>query len=68
MFEPWELAAIDTAGYNGIRQERIERLANALRSINCSELDQTVFEHQCFNCGIDPNNFTKADLKNLQKT
>lgn len=67
MFKPWELAAIDQAGYNGIRQNHIERLANSLRSTNCSEIDRTIFEYQCYINGIDPNNFTQADLDNLRK-
>ena len=50
MFEPWQLAAMDDAGYNGIRDEHIDRVAESL-----------------LKCGIDPNNFTQADLERLQE-
>lgn len=30
MFESWHLAAIDRAGYNGIRDEHIDRVAESL--------------------------------------
>ena len=30
MFEPWMLAAIDDAGYNGIRDEHLDRVANEI--------------------------------------
>lgn len=29
MFEPWQLGAIDNAGYNGTREEHIQKVANA---------------------------------------
>ena len=32
MFEPWQLAMIDDAGYNGIRDEHIDCVA---QSLNC---------------------------------
>lgn len=66
MFEPWQLAAIDQAGYNGIRDEHIEKIANSLLSENLTDVDRDTFEHHCSKCGIDPNNFTQADLDRLQ--
>ena len=45
-------AVIDDAGYNGIRDEHIDR---------------STFEYNCHKCGIDPNNFTQADLDRLQE-
>lgn len=66
MFEPWQLAAIDQAGYNGIRDEHIEEIANSLLSENLTDVDRDTFEHHCRKCGIDPDNFTQADLDRLQ--
>lgn len=66
MFEPWQLAAIDQAGYNGIRDEHIEEVANSLLSENLTDVDRDTFEHHCRKCGIDPDNFTQADLDRLQ--
>ena len=40
MFKPWQLALIDEAGYNGIREEHIQRVAESLLSTELSEIDQ----------------------------
>lgn len=66
MFEPWQLAAIDQAGYNGIRDEHIEEIANSLLSENLTDIDRDTFERHCRKCGIDPDNFTENDLKKLK--
>ncbi len=67
MFEPWELAMIDEAGYNGIRDEHIERVAESLLSTGLSEIDRSTFELHCRKCGINPNNFTQSDVECLEK-
>ena len=67
MFEPWQLAAIDAAGYNGIRDEHIDRVADALLATGLSEIDRSTFDRQCRSCGIAPDNFTQADLDRLQE-
>ena len=66
MFEPWQLGMIDEAGYNGIREEHIKEVARALKSTGLSEIDRETFERNCYKCGIDPDNFTEADLNKLQ--
>ncbi len=67
MFEAWQLAAIDEAGYNGIRDEHIEKVANSLSAAGVTELDRETFENHCRKCGIDPDNFTQSDLERLEK-
>ena len=66
MFEPWQLAAMDDAGYNGIRNEHIERVAESLLATGLTEIDRATFEHHCHKCGIDLNNFTQENLERLQ--
>ena len=66
MFEPWQLAAIDDAGYNGIRDEHIDRVAESLLSTGLTEIDRTIFEYHCRKCGIEPNHFTQSDLNRMQ--
>ena len=39
MFEPWQLVAIDSAGYNGIRDEHLDRVADEI--YNCL-LNETI--------------------------
>lgn len=65
-FEPWQLAAIDDAGYNGIRDEHIDRVAESLLSSGLTEIDRSTFDYHCHRCGIDPDVFTQTDLAYLQ--
>ena len=65
MFEAWQLAAIDAAGYNGIREEHIDRVSGSLFSSGITEINQNTFEYHCHKCGINPDNFTQADTLEL---
>ena len=67
MFKPWQLAMIDDAGYNGIRDEHIDRVAKSLLTTDLTEIDRRMFDYHCHKCGIDPNNFTQEDIELLQK-
>lgn len=65
MFEPWQLGMIDEAGYNGIRDEHIEKVAASLLSTGLTEIDGYTFESHCLKCGITPKNLTQYDLDRL---
>ena len=67
MCESWQLAMIDNAGYNGIRDEHIDRVALSLLASSLTEIDRSTFEYHCHKYGIDPDNFTQADLDRLQE-
>lgn len=67
MFEYWELAMIDEAGYNGIRDEHIEKVAESIRASGEHEIDRRTFEYHCRKCFIDPDNFTQSDLDRLEE-
>ena len=60
-FEGWELALIDEAGYNGISEDHIHRVADAIRAERPACVTPTVFANACMRCNIDPNNFTDQD-------
>jgi len=66
-FSPWELAAIDQAGYNGIRDEHIEAVAEKLLAIGKTEIDRQIFNDACYSLGINPDNFNQRDLDRLQE-
>ena len=66
-FEPWMLAAIDAAGYNGIRQEHIEAVACEIRSMGISNVSCEAFDLACARCGVDSGNFTSEDISALEK-
>lgn len=67
MLEPWQLAMIDDAGYNGIRDEHINRVAKSLLATGLTKIDRDTFEYHCRKCGIDSDNFTQEDLDRLQE-
>ena len=66
-FEPWMLAAIDQAGYNGIRQEHIEAVAEQILRTGLTEVPRQDFDAACHRCGIDSDTFTQSDLDRLQE-
>ena len=67
MFEPCQLAAINDAGYNGIFDKHIDHVAESLLASGLTEIDRNTFDCHCHKCGVDPNNFTQADLDRLQE-
>lgn len=42
---------IDEAGYNGIRDEHIEKIVASLLSTGLTEIDRYAFESHCLKCG-----------------
>ena len=50
-FEPRMLAAIDAAGYNGIREEHIDRVVGEVRKLGMSEVDRKSFDLACRRAG-----------------
>ncbi len=66
-FAPWELAAIDQAGYNGIRDEYIDAVAENLLATGKTEIDRQTFDDSCYSLGINPDNFSQDDLNKLQE-
>jgi hypothetical protein len=66
-FTPWELAAIDRAGYNGITDEHIHLVAEELLKTGKTNISYAQFCDACSKCGIDPNNFKQEDLERLEE-
>ena len=60
------LAAIDQAGYNGIRNEHISAVAAELLRTDLTEIDHSAFEVACRRCGVAPGSFTQEDLNKLE--
>ena len=67
MFQGWQLAAIDDAGYNGIRDCHIEKLARAIEIAGVTHIGNAEFHHFCRKCGIDPDCFAQEDLERLRE-
>lgn len=66
MFDPWMLAAIDDAGYNGIRDEHLERVADEIYKTGLSEIDRDTFEHACRRAGVNSDLFDEESLERLK--
>lgn len=66
-FESWQIEMLDDAGYIGIRNEHIDRVAASLLATGLTEIDRSTFDYHYHKSGIDPNNFTQSDLDRLQK-
>ena len=66
-FQPWMLAAIDQAGYNGIRQEHIDAVAEEILRMGITEVSRREFDTACRRCGVNGDNFTQSDLDRLQE-
>lgn len=66
-YEPWMLAAIDQAGYNGIRREDIDAVATEILRSGITEVSRADFDRACHRCGVDSDQFTQADLDKLQE-
>lgn len=66
-FKPWMLGAIDEAGYNGICDEHLSRVAEKLLATGQTTIDRATFDHACRMAGVAPENFTQADLDRLER-
>ena len=65
-FQPWMLAAIDRAGYNGIREEHINAVAEEILRTGISSVSRQDFDAVCRRCGVNSENFSQEDLDRLQ--
>lgn len=66
MFDPWMLAAIDDAGYNGIRDEHLDRVADEIYKTGLSEIDRDTFDYACRRAGVDSELFDAEAIEKLK--
>ena len=66
MFDPWMLAAIDDAGYNGIRDEHLDRVADEIYKTGLFEIDRDTFDRACRREGVDSNLFDEESIERLK--
>ncbi len=59
-FDPVELAFLHGTGYFGIPEEKLEEIADEVRS------GQSLFD-ACWACGIDPANLTREDGRAIRE-
>lgn len=46
-FEPWMLGIIDEAGYNGLTDEHIQRVADEILKMGITNVSRADFERAC---------------------
>ena len=66
-YEPWMLAAMDQAGYNGITDMHINAVASEILKTGLTQVSREDFNVACYRCGINPDNFTQDDLDALEE-
>lgn len=66
MFEPWMLAAIDAAGYNGIHDEHLDRVADEIYKTGLSEIDRDTFDLACRRAGVNSDLFDAESFERLK--
>lgn len=66
MYEPWMLAAIDDVGYNGIRDEHLDRVADEIYKTGLSEIDRDTFECACRRVGVEAKLFDAESFEKLK--
>lgn len=66
-YEPWMLAVLDKAGFNGIKDKHLNLLVEAILATGLKSIDQRTFESCCRKCGIEPQNFKQKDLDRLEQ-
>ena len=67
MYDPWMLAAIDDAGYNGIRDEHLNRVADEIYKTGLSEIDRDTFDRACRRAGVNSDLFDANSLDRLKE-
>ena len=60
------LAAIDAAGYNGICDEHLDRVADEIYKTSLSEIDRDTFDRACRRAGVDSDLFDEESLERLK--
>lgn len=66
MFNGWQLAAMEEAGYMDTGEECIDRVAHYLAKVPNDTIDMDEFRRACYACNVDSDSFTQSDLDNLQ--
>ena len=67
MNEIWALGLIDEAGYNGIKDKHIDKMARVVLDYNIDITNREELIYCCKKCGLAPKNFKDKDLPRLLK-
>lgn len=66
-YKPWQLAAMEEAGYMNTSNGLVNRVAQYLSKSPNDVIEREEFRSACISCGVDPDSFTQGDLDQLQK-
>ena len=66
-FEPWMLGIIDEAGYNGLTDEHIQRVADEILKMGITNVSRADFERACRLAFVAPENIGDDDIARLEE-
>ncbi len=66
-YEPWMLAAIDAAGYNGITETHIQWIAEVMTARGITKTSDPRFLSAVRAAGVDPDLLSESDLEAIER-
>ena len=66
-FETWKKSMREAAGFEGITEEHLKRVAEEIKLFGKTRVTAQDFNRACIKCGINPGNFTDKDINRLQE-
>ena len=67
MIKDWQLGMLEDYGLMDTNTGLINRVARRLAESPNDTIDTAEFRRACYDCGVDPDSFSQADLAQLQK-
>ncbi len=67
MIKDWQLGMLEDYGLMDTNTGLINRVARHLAKSPNDTIDTAEFRRACYDCGVDPDSFSQADLAQLQK-
>ena len=67
MIKDWQLGMLEDYGYMDTNTGLINRVARRLAESPNDTIETAEFRRACYDCGVDPDSFSQADLDQLQR-
>ena len=67
MIKDWQLGMLEDYGFMDTNTGLINRVARRLAESPNDTIETAEFRRACYDCGVDPDSFSQADLDQLQR-
>jgi len=67
MIKDWQLGMLEDYGFMDTNTGLINRVARRLAESPNDTVETAEFRRACYDCGVDPDSFSQADLDQLQR-